>query len=111
MYKFKEYTNDFIKLPRSIGGQKIVGEFKDLQDFISHVFPTLNRSNDIPEAVVLTPKNKNMNEINEMCLERYRPDDDIITVKSNDRPYVPEESNQTLFSNINVLPLLSWFFP
>lgn len=93
MYKFKEYTDDFIKLPRSIGGQNIVGEFKDLQDFISHVFPTLNRSNDIPEAVVLTPKNKNMNEINEMCLERYRPDDDIITVKSNDRPYVPEESN------------------
>ena len=91
MYKFKEYEDVFMKLPRKIGGQEIVGEFENREQFIDHLFPTLGQTDEIPESVVLTPKNKNMNEINELCLDRYRPDDDIISVKSRDKPYVPEE--------------------
>ena len=91
MYHFKEYTDDFMKLPRKIGGQEIVGDFENREQFIDHLFPTLGETDEIPESVVLTPKNKNMNEINELCLDRYRPDEDFISVKSRDKPYVPEE--------------------
>jgi hypothetical protein len=91
MYKFKHYTDDFVKLPTSIGDHTIIKKFDGIEDFVDQLFPTLGASDEIPETIILTPKNKNMFEINDMCLEKYRPQEEIIEAKSKDVPYIPEQ--------------------
>ena len=88
---FKEYTKEFTRLPTKIGDTQIVQDFDDLEDFVEELFPNIGKSSKIPESVILTPKNKNMNKINEMCLDSYKPDTEVISLKSTDKPYIPEQ--------------------
>ena len=88
---FKEYTKEFTRLSTKIGDTQIVQDFDDLEDFVEELFPNIGKSSKIPESVILTPKNKNMNKINEMCLDRYKPDTEVISLKSTDKPYIPEQ--------------------
>ena len=91
MGTFKEYEDTFTRIPSKIGDVQIVQDFEDLDSFIGDLFPNMAESNGIPQAVVLTPKNKNMHEINEKCLNLYKPDEEPIVFKSSDRPYIPEQ--------------------
>jgi hypothetical protein len=91
MYKFKHYTDDFINLPKKIGDHTIVKKFDDIEDFVDQLFPSISTNDEIPETIILTPKNKDMFQINDMCLEKYHPEEDIIIVKSHDKPYIPEQ--------------------
>ena len=89
--QFKEYTEDFIRFPSKVGDVEIVKKFNNLEHFVDDLFPNLGSSDGIPQAVVLTPKNKNMNQINSMCLARYKPNEDPIPLISTDKPYIPEQ--------------------
>ena len=87
---FEGYSDDFIRIPRRVGGHEIVKNFKNVEEFCKHLYPTMETTADIPEAIVLTPKNKNMFLINDQCLTRFRPDIERIPLKSYDTTYVPE---------------------
>jgi hypothetical protein len=89
--RFKEYTEDFIRLPSKVGDVEIVKKFENLEDFIDELFPNIGSRSGIPQSVVLTPKNKNMHVINSMCLKRYKPNEEHISLKSTDKPYIPEQ--------------------
>ena len=65
--------------------------FEDLDSFVGELFPNIETSNDITESVILTPKNKNMHIINDMCLNLYKPDEVPRVLKSSDKPYIPEQ--------------------
>ena len=88
---FKEYTDEFIRIPTHIGETQIVKEYDGLDSFVDDLFPNISMNDSIPQSVVLTPKNKNMHEINDMCLTRYRTNDEPISLKSIDKPYIPEQ--------------------
>ena len=90
--RFKEYTDEFVRFPTRIGQTQIVRNFDGLDGFVDVIFPNLEKSNHVPKSVILTPKNKNMNVINEMCLKRFRPDlEPIDPILSYDKPFIPEQ--------------------
>ena len=91
MRKFVEYSDEFTRIPTKIADTEIVKQFEGVDDFVQHLFPNLGTSNAIPESVVLTPLNKNMNVINSMCLERFKPNVEPRSLKSIDRPFIPEQ--------------------
>ena len=90
-YKFKEYSDEFIRLPRRIGTNEIIQPYESMEHFTKELFPNLENSEEIPETIILTPKNVNMYEINKLCIERYKPDLEPLTLKSVDEPYIPEQ--------------------
>ena len=56
-HKFKEYRPDeFIRFPKKIGGENIIGKYESINDFVADMFPNLETSNEIPESIILTPK-------------------------------------------------------
>jgi hypothetical protein len=80
---------DYIVFPRKIGDVEVVKNFKDLDCFVDTLFPKLDSSMEIPETIVLTPKNDSMYEINNMCLERFKKDVEPEILMSTDKPFVP----------------------
>ena len=58
--KFDDYTDDFIRFPRRVADHEILKNFEDVDEFCKFLYPDMETSRDIPEGVVLTPKNMNM---------------------------------------------------
>ena len=94
LVNFVDYSNDFVVCPRKIGDVDIVQDFKTLDEFTNTMFPDLETSDGIPESIVLTPKNENMYQINEKCMQRFRATEKTQVLKSTDTAYVP--GKQTL---------------
>ena len=91
-FSFRD-SDDLVQFSTEIGGTNIVTDFKDVEDFVSHLFPNIGSSDEIPKTIILTPKNKNMYEINDMCLEKFKPNDKVIEVLSRDKPFIPEQES------------------
>ena len=87
-YRFKEYSDEFIRLPRKVGDTEIIRPYSSLEDFVQQLYPTLETSLDIPETIILTPKNVNMYEINRLCIERFKPDEEPRSLFSFDEAYI-----------------------
>jgi hypothetical protein len=104
-YRFKHYSEaDMIRVNPKIGEHDIIKSFDNIEEFVDHLFPTISTSEDIPEAIILTPKNKNMYEVNDMCLDKFRPGAEVIEIKSRDSPYIPEQDGffpEELLNNYN----------
>ena len=99
--KFAERTDDFIRFPRRISDHEIVKDFKNVEDFCKYLFPHMENTKDIPEGIVLTPKNENMRLINEQCLRRFKPEERTIKLYSKDSTYVPEENKMFRQETLN----------
>ena len=57
----------FIPVPESMASKA-----KDLDEFITEMFPNINQFDHTKPVSILTPRNKNMRLINEKCLEKFR---------------------------------------
>ena len=101
-------TRSFIKhipIPQHL--QNIVSLSSSLEEFITEMFPTLDNDtfHDTEELTsILTPKNKDMREINKLCLERFGGRklqtsfsiDSARTCGARDPVNIPEENLNTL---------------
>ena len=56
--KFMSSIRDFVALPRKLDGHELVRDYEDRNAFIDDIFPTLGKSNRIPDASILAPTNE-----------------------------------------------------
>ena len=55
---FMSSIRDFIALPRILDGHEIVKDYTDMNAFVDDIFPSIGKSDRIPEAVILAPTNE-----------------------------------------------------
>ena len=97
--KFLQQPDEVIEFPQKIGDVQICKDYENEDQFLDDLFPNLGTEEDVPDAVILTTKNVNMNDLNEKCLTRFKPDDPTHLFEADNWPWHPDMKKKYVVSN------------